>query len=237
MHAMPASRRLTPHSALASLLLACLPALPATGHAAGDAQSVETHVQRFLLEQLAGPGRQVRVEVHSPAAQLPACQDPQPFLPQPLPAVPGRVMVGVRCSGGPTRYLQASTSISGAYAVSARALAAGEILAADMLEVRQGDLGGLPRNAVLDPQQAIGRQLTRSLPAASPLPGNALRVPPLVLRDAKVRVEARASGFVVSREAAALEAGGLGETIRVRTSSGEVIHARVSGPNLLAVDF
>lgn len=200
-------------------------------------QSEEPLVRHFLAEQLAAPDRQIEIETYPPNAQLPPCGNPRPFLPQPLPERSGRVVVGVRCSAASPRYLQAKVTIRAPYPISTRALNKDEVLRPEMLEMRVDDLGKLPRNVILDPREAIGRQLTRPLPAGSPLTSNALRAIPAVARGATVRVEARTSGFVASREGTALDAGGLGETIRVHTEGGPVIKARISGPNLLEVDF
>lgn len=228
---MPHPRRALPLRLLPTLLVL----LPLTVSATTD--PLEAHVRNLLSELAAGPGREVEVQVHPSAAQLPPCEDPQPFLPQSAPRLPGRVTVGVQCRTAGTRYLQATVSIHAEYPVARRALAAGEVLEAGMLELRHGDLGRLPRHAVLDPAQALGRELTRPLQAGQPLPGNALRSVPLVERGARVRVEARASGFVVSRDATALDSGGLGEQIRLRGEGGETFRARVSGRNLLSVEF
>lgn len=215
--------------ALLALLIAC--------HAAAEPEDLEARIQELLVGAAAGPGRQVRVAVHPGAAQLPACVNPQPFLPRGEAHMPGRVAVGVRCEGAGTRYRQATVAISAEYPIARRALTAGETLTAELLELRHGDLGRLPRHAVLDMQQALGRQLTRDLPQGSPLPGNALRSVPLVTRGARVRVEARASGFVISRDGTALDSGAMGKPVRIRSESGEIIRARVSGRNLLSVDF
>jgi flagella basal body P-ring formation protein FlgA len=229
---LPRSNRLQRLCALGVLLL---PA-PAT-LATAPVDPVALAVQDFLTRAAAGPERQVTVEVTPIAAQLPPCDQPQPFLPQSTQRLLGRVAVGVHCAGGATRYRQATVAISAAYPVTLRAMAAGEVLSADLLELRHGDLGSLPRNAVLDAEQAIGRELTRALGAGSPLPANALRRVPLVARGARVRIEARTGSFVASREGTALDSGGQGEEVRIRTESGAILRARVQGRNLLTVDF
>lgn len=222
---------------LRALLLSLLALLPASLTLAGTDPLMEARVRELLVGAVASAGRQVSVALHPTSAQLPVCTNPQPFLPHPELRVPGRVAVGVRCEGAGSRYLQATVAISADYPVTRRALTAGEVLTVDLLELRHGDLGHLPRHAVLDAEQALGRELTRALPQGSPLPSNALRSVPLVTRGARVRVEARASGFVASRDGTALDNGGLGEQIRIRSEGGEIIRARVSGRNLLSVDF
>lgn len=233
------SQRCPSHTRLRTALSAVLAllALLSAGHATAEPEPLAARVQELLVGAAGGPGRQVSVTVQPSAAQLPPCENPQPFLPRNELPVPGRVAVGVRCEGARTRYLQATVAISAEYPVTRRALSAGEILTADLLELRHGDLGRLPRHAVLDTAQAVGRQLTRDLPQGSPLPGNALRSVPLVSRGAQVRVEARASGFVISRDGTALDSGAMGEQVRIRNEAGEVIRARVSGRNLLSVEF
>lgn len=238
---MPPLRRAKPFplrsrpGPLSAGLLALLLATPASQ--ADDAHLLEQRVRELLLHEARAPERTASVEVHPVAAHLPPCLEPQPFLPHASLRLPGRVAVGVRCADGGTRYLQATVSLSGAYPVTRRALSVGEVLSGDLLELRHGDLGRLPRNSLLDLDQALGKVVTRPLPQGSPLPGNALRTVPLVERGARVRVEARAGSFVASREGTALDNGGLDEQIRIRTEGGNVLRARVSGRNLLSVDF
>lgn len=230
--ALPTPLRTSLHRVLA---LAALLVLAPAGQA--DEAQLAERVRELLTQEAAGPGREVRVEVHPAAAQLPPCPDPQPFLPHARPQLPGRVAVGIRCTGAGTRYLQATVAISGDYPVTRSALEVGQVLSPELLEMRHGDLGSLPRNAILDAEQVLGHELTRRLPQGSALPANALRRMPLVERGARVRVEARAGGFVASREGTALDSGGAGELIRIRTESGSVIRARISDRNLLSVDF
>lgn len=67
--------------------------------------------------------------------------------------------------------------------VAARAIAAGETLSADMLEVRQGALERLPRQLVSDPLSVVGMQATRALDAGSLLQSRSLRAALLVERN------------------------------------------------------
>lgn len=218
-------------------VLLALVALASIAQAADDRAALTSQAQQFLETKAADPGRQVSVEVQPPPAQLPPCTDPQLFLPHPDQRLRGRVIVGVNCLEAGTRYLQAVVTIRAEHVVTRRALAAGEILSADMLELRFDDLSRLPRKTILELDRAIGRELTRPLPQGSAVPSSALRLVPLVARGARVRLEARASGFVASREGTALDSGGLNEEVRVRTESGEIIRARVSSRNLLTVEF
>ncbi|MNZ47591.1 Flagella basal body P-ring formation protein FlgA precursor [compost metagenome] len=217
---------------------ACLLALLLPGLASAEDPTAE-RVRDFLLAQLGADSAQARIEVIQPTATLAPCTDPQPFLPQSNQRLLGRVAVGLRCSGQgeQTRYLQALIRIASEYLVAARPIAAGEVLTADMLARRSGDLDRLPRNVLTDPAQAIGLQASRPLAEGDSLQSNALRAPQLIERNARVTVEARGRGFSVSRDGVALDNGSLGSEIRVRTDDGEILRARVSGPNRLEIRF
>lgn len=222
-----------------SLRLLALSALlaPLSPDTFAAADQTTQRVHDFLLEQLGADAARAQIEVHQPGAVLPPCKEPQPFLPQANQRLLGRIAIGVRCAGESIRYLQASVAIVSDYLVAARPIAAGEVLAGDMLERRQGDLSRLPRNTLTDPAQAVGMQASRALSEGSPLLGNALRAPQLVERNARVKIEARGRGFSISREGVALDNGSLNSEIRVRTDDGETLRARVVGVNRLEVHF
>ena len=90
----------------------------------------------------------------------------------------------------------------------------GSVLKAEHLRLEQRELGGLPRNVLRDPEHVTGLQLARALGAGTPLVPGYLRSEPLVKRGYTVVIVAEGTGLSVQLEARALEAGGLGETIR-----------------------
>lgn len=198
-------------------------------------EAVNDSARQFLEQRLLEQGLQGSVEIAASSARMPACSEPQPFLPRSGQRLLGRVAVGVRCADGQTRYLQAQIGVVGDYVVAARAIAAGETLSADMLEVRQGALERLPRQLISDPLSVVGMQTTRDLDAGSLLQSRSLRAALLVERNARVSVEALGTGFRISRDGVALDAGALGSEIRVRTDGGEILRARIVGRNRLQV--
>ena len=83
-------------------------------------------------------------------------------------------------------------------------------------------------------EQAIGMQLKRSALPGQPLQVADLVRPPVVPRDTIVRVVLEAGGLSLSGQLVALEAGAMGERIRVRNpSSRAVLEAEVIGPGLV----
>lgn len=229
-------RLLRPFPVPLRALLSCLALLLAWAGPVVAQELVDSRIRAMLAPQL--PANAV-VEVLPAAGRLPPCEDPQAFLPQSGQRLLGRISVGVRCAGTPpqTRYVQASISVRGDYLVARRTIQPGELVEPDMLEVREGLLERLPRGILTSMEQAVGQQAARTLVAGSMLRGNALRRPQLVERNARVTLEARGAGFIIRREAVALEGGALDGEIRVRSGSGEVLRGRVVGLNRLQVGY
>ncbi|WP_444677438.1 flagellar basal body P-ring formation chaperone FlgA [Halomonas sp. E19] len=224
--------------AAALLALALFACLPPAGALADDAALLDV-VQRFLHQQAKPLGEEIIIEVRPTSAVMPACEFPQPFLTREGEPALGRVSVGVRCGsdGRQVRYLQAEVGVIGDYPVLATSLAAGDSVQPHHLESRRGNLAALPSRTLLDSAEIVGQVLTRPLGAGQTLQAHHLRALPLVERNQRVVVEAHGSGFRIAREGQALEPGGMGDRVRVRFDSREMVTARVIGQGLLAVDF
>ncbi|MEA3639787.1 MAG: flagellar basal body P-ring formation chaperone FlgA [Lamprobacter sp.] len=221
--------------ALAALLAL---SLAPTTQARAEEALIEV-VQAFLHQQFAGDDDQVIIEVHLPAAQMPPCRAPQPFLPNRSRLAQGRLSVGLRCGeqGQQVRYLQATIRRYGTYPVLRQEIAAGTTITAALLEQREGNLSDLPREAVLEPESIIGQVARRAIAAGVPLQQRQFESKPLVRRGQQVSVEARGTHFRVSREGKALDTGGLGDSVRVQFGNRDLINARVVGEGKLVVDF
>lgn len=192
---------------------------------------VEATVREFLQQQLQDH-RKVTVEVLPSSARFPVCERPRAFIPGSSPQLVGRVTIGVRCGGdgSSVRYVSAQVTILGSYLKLATAVEAGTVLNANMLEVAQGDLGQLPSQAILKMAEAVGQAAARPLSAGTVLQERHLRSVPLVERGQVVSLESGGRGFMISRKVEALDAGGLGDTVRVRLSRRETLMAVVEGP-------
>ncbi|WP_323846746.1 flagellar basal body P-ring formation chaperone FlgA [Microbulbifer magnicolonia] len=218
---------------LVALLLAA-PALSAIAAADPAAEAV----RKFLHQRSLGLGGEVQIEVHPTAAQMPRCEQPRPFLPGSGQKLRGRLTVGVRCGKEDrVRYLQARVSMIGNYWVSARPIAAGTPVDENMLRRARGDLGALPRGAVLEREQILGQVTIRPLGAGTVLQEHLLRPLPLVRLRQAVTLEARGRGFRIAREGVALENGALGERVRVRLPDRSLVSAVVSGTGRAQVHF
>jgi flagella basal body P-ring formation protein FlgA len=157
----------------------------------------------------------------------PACSQFEAFLPGSVGLRP-RISVRVRCLAPQpwTLYVQASIRILGYYFVANHTIQRGDILSLDDLDTREGDL--LRNNwLIADPAHVVGWIATRRIPSGGKIRSSALRDPQSIQRGQMVRTVARGMGFVVTGEGKALEAGGPGTQIQVRSSSGQIITGTV----------
>lgn len=197
------------------------PALGARG-ARIEPSSLVAPAEQLLL-QLGAELGEVRVQVTppDPRLDLPACTALDAFLP-PGARPQGHTTVAVRCTG-PTHwtvYLQAQVQVIGNYLAAARPLAAGQVLAANDVVVRSGDLNDLPPGVISDVDSVVGRPLALSLGAGQPLRRDGLKSIPVVLAGQTVRLVAHGQGFSVSGDGVALTAASEGQSVQVRTPRG-----------------
>jgi len=145
----------------------------------------------------------------------------------------GRVTVEVRCaSQRPWRlYVPTQVALHQEVVVAARPLARGQRLSAADLRRERRDVGRLGGDAVREPQRVLGYVLTRPLGEGRVLDPRLLEAPRLVERGQRVRLLAEGPGIHISMAGDALQAGALGDTVRVRNpASRRVVDAVVSGP-------
>lgn len=200
-------------------------ALPGLALAAPqEPAKLRAHAEQFLKTQTTGLPGNVTIEVQPPRASLPACAALDAFLPvgrRPL----GKITVGVRCMapGQWTVYLQARVRAIAPYVTTARALPAQHMLGTADLIMREGDLGSLPADIATDPGAVLGHRTLAGLAAGAPLRAASLRPPLAVQQGQTTRLLLQGPGFAVQSEGQALANAGIGERVRVKTRSGQVV--------------
>ncbi|PRY64613.1 flagella basal body P-ring formation protein FlgA [Vreelandella songnenensis] len=209
-----------------------------TAHAQADDELMQ-RVHQFLYEQTQALGEEVVIDVRPPSPHLPPCIRPEPFLPNAGQPPLGRVSVGVRCGEAQQqiRYLQAQIDVIGGYWVAQHDIERGTLITQDMLARQSGSLSALSSQALIDEADILGKIAQRPIRSGSAFQANALQTPALVKRGQRVTVIAQGSSFRVAREGEALEDGGLGDRVRVRFESREILTARVTEQGILVVDF
>ncbi|WP_240349409.1 flagellar basal body P-ring formation chaperone FlgA [Halomonas binhaiensis] len=216
--------------------------LPAIAAVSPNGNTITAQVEAFLSTRLQAEGatpEDTDIQVFPPADHLDACHSPVPFLPRPDQPLSGRIAIGVRCAENSqnVRYLQAEVHRFGNRLVITQDVATGERIRPEMLRQEQVDLSRMPAHILHDPINAIGLQARRPLQKGHSLSTRDLQAPRLVDRDQTVTIEASGQGFRLQRQGKALDAGGLGDMIRVRISQRNIIEARVAGPGILSVTF
>lgn len=205
-----------------------------------SAEGVRRVVERFVLQQLAlEPGR-VSVEVGALDAslQLPACRQLEAFLP-PGARLWGTVNVGARCVAGAswTVYLPVTVRVEAPVVVAARPLSAGRVLTPDDLSLATHDLTRLPAGVLTETGQAVGQTLNVGLLPGAPLRQDMLRPPVVVRQGQTVKLVARGGGFTVSAEGRALGNAAAGQSVQVRTSSGQTVTGVARSDGTVEVSF
>jgi flagella basal body P-ring formation protein FlgA len=130
-------------------------------------------------------------------------------------SAPGMATLHARLSGQVAAMTQA--------AVLTHHLRPGTILAAaDLQEVRVR-VSQLRGNAPLTLDAATGQALRHDMASGQPLTGSDVARPVLVARNGTVRMRLDAGGIQLQAQGIALEAGGLGETIKVQNPSSRAV--------------
>jgi flagellar basal body P-ring formation protein FlgA len=216
---------------VAALLLHASAAL---GNDRQDLSMLSRIVEQYVRNESAGlPGTiSFVVTPFDNRLSLPHCPHPEAFM-APGGRLWGKSAVGVRCNA-PTAwsvYASVQVEVNAEYVVSARSLGQGETIGSQDLSVMRGDLARLPAGAIIDPSHAIGKQLALSLGAGQPLRKDMLRAPLVITQGQGVKLYTKGPGFQVSSEGRALGSAAEGQTVQVRSGSGQTISgiARAGG--------
>jgi flagella basal body P-ring formation protein FlgA len=120
--------------------------------------------------------------------------------------------------------------------VPAIRLASGAVVRAEDLRMTRVSVSQTKGEVVRDPSQVVGMQLKRSVTPNQPISTTDLIRPAVVGRDSIVRIVLDAQGLSLSGQGIALEAGAMGERIRIRNpSSRAVLEAQVIAPGVVRV--
>ncbi|MCH8501028.1 MAG: flagellar basal body P-ring formation chaperone FlgA [Aliidiomarina sp.] len=178
------------------------------------------------------------IQLVLPPAGLP-CDDPNLSLPSRPQRFAGRISVAANCPDNPNlvRYLQANIELMGYVVVAAQDIPAGVPLTAEQVTLQLVDLSRATTQSVFAEQVVVGQTSRRMIRAGQPIHENMIHQPPVVNRGDKMVISAQGNGFAVSREGEAMDAGAIGDEIRIRVGQREVIQARVTAPGHARVNL
>ncbi len=148
----------------------------------------------------------------------------------------GKTTLGLRCQSMPfTAYVQVQIALLGSYLVASSNLSAGQVLQAQDIFVREGDLTRLPNTVLTDISQALGKSLKNRLNKDQPLRSDQLVIEWLIRQGQNVLTVARGPGFSVNGGGRALSNAKLGDTLQVRTQSGQIVRGIVQADGVVDV--
>lgn len=189
-------------------------------------ESLTAALEHYLRIQTQGLPGQVSYSIGQidTRTQLRPCSSFEPFLPTGS-RLWGKSTVGVRCLAPAawTVYIPVQVKISGNYLIAARQVTAGQVLSAEDIVIRSGDLSSFPANIVTDQVQALGKTAKNRIAAGQPLRSDFLIAPWAVQQGQSVKLVSKGSGFSVSSEGKALNNAADGQVAQVRTNSGQTV--------------
>ncbi len=229
--------------ALCLLGYSCTPALANTlpeeliGATEGFLEyTVDDYLQRSEIQ-----GRhEIRVSALDPRLNLASCDEDLTQSLQSSGPPLGRVTVKVSCESGTpwSIFVPAQVSLYREVVILVRPLKREEVIGLGDIGMVEKDVGTLGRGYLTDPEQALGRKVTRTLQADLVLTPNVLQLADAVHRGDQVMIIARSGNISVRMPGEALANGVLGEQISVRNAgSKRVIRARIIGPGQVEAEL
>jgi flagella basal body P-ring formation protein FlgA len=206
---------------------------------AADGAPIRQAIEDFLQRQNATlPGKASSSIGAINAQLLPACRQLEVTMADSSRPW-GRTNVLVSCLDGASwrLYVPVQIHVAVDYLVSARPIRSGQILAAADLMSRPGDLFDLPASVLTDAAQAIGQMSATALPAGSPIRRDLLRAPLVIQQGQTVKVVSSGAGFQVSGEGQAQNGAAVGQMVRVRLPSGQIVNGTAASDGSVAIAY
>jgi flagella basal body P-ring formation protein FlgA len=215
------------------LFLICRPLLGA------EIDPILDMAERYVRQQTLGlPGKVSITMGRIDTSRLPPCNTHEAFSP-PGMRLSGKTNVGVRCLGPAIWNVLVPVQISviGNYVITARPLAAGQLVQAGDLATTTGDLSSLPTGVLNDPASAIGKTIRNSLTSGQPLRSDQLLAQLVIRQGQNVRVISRGPGFAASAEGKAINNAAEGQIVQVRMNTGQTVSGVAKADGSVEIAF
>ena len=164
----------------------------------------------------------IKVDEIDPRIVRPTCPTLEAFLPSGSQLI-GNTIIGVRCSAGNiwTLFIPVKITVIVNMLTANKPLKSGHIIQLDDLSHQKGELTQI--GILLENKQAIGKMLRIDINAGQALKQDMLQSPYVVTQGQIVQLQVGGAGFSLRSEGSALKNAIDGETIQVKTSSGQVV--------------
>lgn len=220
-----------------TLLTLCFLIFASPAWAGNSAQShaeIRLKVSEFVQEQTQSmPGKiSLKVDDIDPRIVLPACPGFEVFLPQGT-QLSGKTNVGVRCKDSWSLFVPVQIKITLTMLIASHPLQQGQTLTAADISTQSGEVS--QPGVLTDPAQALGKILKYSLGSGQILKQDMLRAPWTVTQGQSVKLRVKMEGFSVSSEGKAMNNAAEGQSVQVRTASGQVIGGLATAEGVVEV--
>lgn len=203
-----------------------------------DPAEIRLEIEQFLHRQTKTLSGQKIVNVGKVDSRLnlAKCMQLEFFLPTGS-RIWGKTSVGVRCTSPTpwTIYVQVEVKIMADYIVTATQILQGQQIQALHLTKLKGDLSALPPDVVTDEAQAVGKTSNIFLRSGVPLRMDALRNQITVQLGQTVSLISSGRNFQVTTEGQALTNASEGQSVQVRTLSGQVVRGTAKSNGIVEV--
>jgi flagella basal body P-ring formation protein FlgA len=206
------------------LLLLSAPA-PAWAGAQQSHAEIKDAITAFVTKETRSlPGKvTIKVSEIDPLTTRPACPKLEVFLPAGAQLL-GNSTMGARCAEKNwTLFVPVTVRVSVDQLIANKPLNQGQALRAEDLSLQNGELA--QTDVLTDPAEAIGKIVKIGVGAGQVLRRDMLRPPDIIKQGQTVHLLVEGAGFNIRSEGQALNDAAQGQTVQVKTSSGQ----RVSG--------
>ncbi|MDH5184553.1 MAG: flagellar basal body P-ring formation chaperone FlgA [Gammaproteobacteria bacterium] len=226
--------------ALPLILLLTQPSTTVAAEAYQSLTDITHTVEQFILSEYKLDAKSaVEIGRLDPRLRLKPCEQAlQAFFPQ--ASRKSKTTVGVRCTGPKTWTIYVSATISqvAKVLVARQHIPSGSLIKADDFEFKEYDINRLRYGYYTDLQAVLGKPLKRHLNHGAILTPSSIAVSKVIKRGESVSILAETGGISIRAKGQALEAGGIGDIIRVKNlKSKREIEARITGPGQVKVDL
>lgn len=241
----PLRHRVCPPLRRATMMVALLFAGAASGAAPDPASQLQAKIRAHIESQLpqsgvTGSAAASRIDVGPIDARTASqtCTQLDILLPPP-DRLRGKLQVGLRCDAPQqwAAWVPATVVTSVSYWVAARTLPAGTVIEAADLIQKSGDEAALPRGAVQNLDEAIGRILMSRMAPGAPLNLHSLRQQVAVQAGQTVKLLVDGGNFQITSDGRALNQALQGQVAQVRTASGAVVRGIAGAGGVVRVQY
>ena len=185
-------------------------------------------VTSHLQQKFGGPNN-ASIKVFPPETELnlASCNKLAISVPGGPSSINGNIRVGVKClqANGWTIFLSANVQQKKTYFVAKRQIPYGEILKAEDLVPAQDFPDNIPMDAVFDLRQAVGRGVVEIVEKNTAILSRHFSNQAVISNGQAVKVLVQGSGFKVTSDGKALGNASVGQFVKIKLNSGQVVTA------------